>query len=120
MFSDESTFRLVRGTSNLVRRSSGASRYDPKYTVKTVKHLDSVMMWGAFSGDMGRAGLYFLPKNVTMKSANYIEVLRDHMLIFWWIHDYNFFYAQCSPSTQVQSSEGFPKNQQDLCSGVAW
>ena len=31
MFSDESTFRLVRGTSKLVRRPRGASRYDPKY-----------------------------------------------------------------------------------------
>ena len=91
MFSDESTFRLIRGTSKLVRRPCDVSRYDPKYTVKTVKHPDSVMVWGAFSGNMGRAGLYFLPKNVTMKSANYMEVLRDHMLNFWPIHDCNLF-----------------------------
>ena len=40
MFSDESTFRLIRGTSKIVRRPSDASRHDPKYTVKTVKHPD--------------------------------------------------------------------------------
>lgn len=83
MFSDESTFRLVRGGSKTVRRPSTASRYDPKYTVKTVKHPDSVMVWGAFSGNMGRGGLYFLPKNVTMKGSNYIKVLEEHLLPFW-------------------------------------
>ena len=45
MFSDESTFRLVRGNSKIVRRPSDVSRYDPLYTVKTVKHAVSVMVW---------------------------------------------------------------------------
>jgi len=45
MFSDESTFKLVRGVPNMVRRPSTASRYDPKFKVKTVKHPGSVMVW---------------------------------------------------------------------------
>ena len=88
MFSDESTFRLVRGGSKLVRRPPGSSRYDDKYTVKIVKHPDSVMIWGAFSGNNGRWGLYFLPKNITMRGANYLEVLEHHMLPFWDIHHF--------------------------------
>ena len=60
MFSDESTLRLVRGVPKMVRRPSIASRFDRKFTVKPVKHPASIMVWDAFSENMGRAGLYFL------------------------------------------------------------
>ena len=69
MYSDESTFTLVRGVPKMARHSSSASRYNSKFTVKTTKHLDSVMILGTFSGNLGWAGLYFLPKNVTIKEA---------------------------------------------------
>lgn len=72
MFKDESTFRFVRGGSTIIHHSIDVSRYDPQYTVQTVKHPDSVMVWGAFSGNKGRGGLNFLPKNVIMKGNNYI------------------------------------------------
>lgn len=91
MFSDESTFRLVSGGSKFIRRTATVSRYDAKYTVKTVKHPDSVMVWGAFSGNKGRGGLYFLPKNVTMRAVHYISVLEEHLLNFWHIHECDFF-----------------------------
>ena len=55
---------MVRGVPKMVRRQSNASRYDPKYTVKTMKDPGSVMVWGAFSGNLGRAGLYFLIKKM--------------------------------------------------------
>ena len=35
MFSDENTFRLVRGVPKMVLRLSTLSRYDSKSTVKT-------------------------------------------------------------------------------------
>ncbi|MPC99218.1 Transposable element Tcb2 transposase [Portunus trituberculatus] len=73
MFSDESTFRLVRGGSKIVRRPSDMSRYNPQYTIRTVKQPNSLMVWGAFSGKMGKGGVYFLHKNVTMKSSTVIE-----------------------------------------------
>ena len=66
----------------MVQRPSTASRYASKFTVKTIKHPASVMVWGALSEKKGRAGLYFLPKNVTIKGTNYINVLKDHMLAF--------------------------------------
>ena len=107
MFSDESTFRLVRGVPKMVRRPSTASRFDPKFTVKTVKHPASVMVWGLLSGNMGHAGLYFLPKNVTMKGGNYIHVLRDHMLAFWRIHQYDHFMLDGAQAHKSKSISKF-------------
>ena len=46
MFSDESMFRLVRGTSKTIRRPLGSDRYDPKFTVNTVNPPYQVMVWG--------------------------------------------------------------------------
>lgn len=98
MFSDESTFRMFRAGSKTVRRPGSVSRYDPRYTVKTVKHPDSVMLWGAFSGNKGRGWLYFLPKNATMKATNYITVLEEHLLNFWKIHQCDYFMHVGAPA----------------------
>ena len=76
MFSDKSTFRLIRGVPKVVHCTSTTSWFDPKFTVKTVKHSASVMVWSTFSGNIGHAGLYFLPKNVTIKGSNYIHILK--------------------------------------------
>jgi hypothetical protein len=71
MFSDESTFRVIRATSSLVRRPSGSDRFDSRYTVKTEKYPASVMVWGCFTGAGGHGGLFFLPKNTTKNSKTY-------------------------------------------------
>jgi hypothetical protein len=71
MYLDESTFRCIWSIKFRVRRTPGFNRLDSWYTVKTVKHPDSVMVWGYFTGDVGRGGLYFLPKNATMNSERY-------------------------------------------------
>ena len=46
----------------MVRRPSSASRYDSKLTIKTMKDPGSVLVWEVFSGNLGRAGLYFIKK----------------------------------------------------------
>ena len=46
----------------MVRRPSSASRYDPKLTAKIMKDPASVIVWGVFSKNLGRAGLYSLLK----------------------------------------------------------
>ena len=59
--------------------------------VPTIKHPDSVMLWGIFSGDKERGGLYFLLKNEKMKADLYVKVLEEHTgcpkknvtLLFW-------------------------------------
>ena len=91
----------------MVRRPSTASRFDPKFTDKTVKHPVSVMVWDAFSGNMGHAGLYFLPENVIMKRSNYNHVLKDHMLAFWRIHQCDHFMHDRAPAHKSKSVSKF-------------
>ena len=40
---------------------------------------------------MGRAGLYFLPKNKKMNSDHYVKVLEEHMLSMFHIHSCEVF-----------------------------
>jgi transposase len=97
MFSDESTFRLVNSRGMKVRRPSGLDRYKQRFTVPTVKHSASVMVWGCFSGKMGRGGLYFLPKNQTMNGERYKSVLENHLMPFMRIHGATFFLQDGAP-----------------------
>ena len=94
---DKSTYKLVRGGSKLVRRDPGSSRYDSKSTVNTVKYPESVMVWGVFSGNNGRWGIFFLCKNITLTGANYLEVLEQHMLPIWDIHKCHPFMHDGAP-----------------------
>ena len=104
MFSDESrpTFRLVRGQSKVIRRPIDIPRHDPRYTIKTVQHSDNVMIWGAFSGTDGRGGLHFLPRNVAMRGSNYLQVLKDHLLPFWGIHQPTHFMQDGAPAHRTK------------------
>ena len=77
MLSDKSTFTLVKRVPKMVRHPSSASRYDLKFTVKTTRHPGSVMVWGAFSGNLSQAGLYFVIKNVTIKGSIYSDILKE-------------------------------------------
>ena len=96
MFSDESMFKTIASRPKHVRRPPGSNRYDSKYTIKTVKHSDSVMVWGCFSA-FGRGGLYFLPENKTMNSEHYIECLNGHLLRMFEIHQSEFFLQDGAP-----------------------
>ena len=97
MFCDESTSRLVLRGYKMVGRPSGVFRYDSWYIFKTVKHPKSVMVWGDFSGDKGRGGLYFFLKNVTIREDSYLRVLDHHMLPFWDIRRCNHFMQDGDP-----------------------
>ena len=97
MFSDESTFQVFRVGSTKVRRLSSANRYDPRYTVTTVKHPQSVMVWGAFSSDNGRVELLIHPKNVMMNGDLYIKILIDHMVTMFELHQCSHFMHDSAP-----------------------
>ena len=98
IFSDESTFTLVRGVPKMVRGPSSASRYHPKFTVKTMKHAGSIMGWETFSGNLSRTGLYFPPKNVTIKGRIYINLFKEHLLTFWRIYQCDHFRHDGAPT----------------------
>ncbi len=63
------------------------------------------MVWACFTGDVGRGGLYFLPKNCTMNGKRYKEVLEHHLLPFMTIHGATHFLqdgAPCHTSKKVK------------------
>ena len=68
---------------NYLNKFEARSLFSTSYLIKTVKHPKSVMVWGDFCGDNGREGLYFFPKNVTMRGDSYLRVLDHHILPFW-------------------------------------
>jgi transposase len=106
MFSDESTFRLINPRAQKVRRSSMTSRYKQHYTIRSVKHPASVMVWGCFSGQGGRGSLYFLPPKVTMNSDRYIAMLQDKLLVGMRHHKAKHFLqdgAPCHTSRKVMA-----------------
>jgi hypothetical protein len=80
MFTDESTFQQVRGPGyNYVRRPP-SQRYNPKYTIKTVKHPPSVMAWGGISAN-GRCGLHIFQKGEKVNATKYVAVLQNKLVL---------------------------------------
>ena len=75
LFSDESTVQLFTSRKQLVRRFLGAQCED-RYTIQTIKHPPSIMVWGAMSAH-GTAGRYFLQPDTTMNGAKYLDLLKD-------------------------------------------
>ncbi len=105
MYSDESTFRCLRATRTRVRRPAGSDQFDSRYTMKTVKHPASLMVWASFIGACGHAGIFFLPPNVTMNGERYQKVLEDHLLPFMVIHRSTHFLqdgAPCHASKRIK------------------
>ena len=97
LFSDESTFKVIQGRRGYVRRPANSNRFDPKYTVPTVKHPESVMIWSSFSGSGGKAGLFFLPKGMTMNAKMYHQVLQRHMVQHFENHACTHFQHDSAP-----------------------
>jgi hypothetical protein len=44
MYSDESAFKCIKASRGKVRRPNGVCGYEDKYTGKTVKHPDNLMV----------------------------------------------------------------------------
>jgi transposase len=92
-----------------VRRPSTASRFDTKYTQKTIKHPASVMVWACFSGARGRGSLYFLPKSKTMNSEVYLNVLEEKLLPVFEIHEATMFMHDNAPCHTAKKVSKFLK-----------
>ena len=105
LFSDESTFQQIRSTGKFVRRPSG-ERFNPKFTVKTVKHPASVMVWGCFCA-AGRGRLSFLEKGVTMNSVRYVDVLEEKMLPEFRARNLDWFLQDGAPCHKSKFTMSF-------------
>lgn len=125
MFSDESTFSQVRGTgSNYVRRPPG-QRLNPKFTLKTVKHPPSLMVWGAITA-AGRCGLEIFGKGVRVNAAEYIRVLNAKVKVHMNITGATIFQQDSAPchtaavvqrwfnDNDVECLRNWPSNSADL------
>jgi len=79
LFSDESNFQVFQMRSSIIRPPSSSDWFDPRFKVPTVKHLESVMIWGSFSGEMSRpkAGFYFLPKKQKINGKTWKKYWRS-------------------------------------------
>ncbi len=86
MWLNETTFYLILKDRERLRLSSSASRLEPLYTHKSVKHRESVMVWMCFSGENGRGSIFFLFKNQTMSRKNYVKCLEEKVLLQYLIH----------------------------------
>ena len=104
LFFNESTVQQFTSRKQLVIRPVGA-RYEDRYTIQTMKHLPSIMVWKAMSA-RGTAGLYFLQPGITMNGAECLEVLKDKLEIHIMVHDCNDFTndgASCHQANSVKS-----------------
>ena len=78
MFSDECTLQQFTVRKKNARRPVG-KRFEERYTVSTMKHPPSQMIWGAFS-KYGTAGLYFFNPGTTMNGSMYVDLLKKKNL----------------------------------------
>ena len=103
MFLDESTFQQFVVQKGHVSRPKG-KRFEEKYTMLTVKHPPSQIIWGAMSVN-GTAALYFLP-GMTMNDSRYVNLLREELQLHMAVHQclvYMHDGAPCHRSKVVQS-----------------
>jgi hypothetical protein len=70
-------FNIAANKTHVRRRSN--ERLLPSCIAPTVKHPESVMIWGCFSF-FGPGRLYVVPKGTTVNSARYLEILETRML----------------------------------------
>jgi transposase len=68
------------------------------------------MVWASFTGACGRAGIFFLPPNVTMNGERYQTVLEDHLLPFMTIHWSTHFLQDGAPCHASKRIKDFLKD----------
>lgn len=78
LWSDESIFSVTDNTRGNVYRHLGSDRLDPKFSYRTVKHPESLMVWGCFAFFNG-GELVVLPHNEMMNQNSYLELLSDYL-----------------------------------------
>ena len=105
LFSDEATFTQSYSFVRSVRRPVGC-RDEAKYCVSAVKQCSKIMVWAAFSGKSGRAGMWIMKSGETINADMYTKILESKLLPFRDIHHIEFFQhdgAPCHTAKTVQT-----------------
>ncbi|KAL0978515.1 hypothetical protein UPYG_G00171540 [Umbra pygmaea] len=79
IFSDVFPFRLFGPSGRLLVRRRQGERYHESCVMPTVKHPETIHVWGCFSAK-GVGSLTILPKNTDMNKEWYQQVLREQLL----------------------------------------
>lgn len=95
MWSDECSFLQFGQYASHVRRPRG-QRYVEKYTIATVKHPPTIMVWGCMSS-FGRGCLTVLNRNERIDSKRYIELMENKLKLFMTIHQCEIFMQDSAP-----------------------
>ena len=104
-----------------MRRPSGVSRYLQRFTIKTVKHPASVMVWGCFSGNKGRGALYFLPQNTTMNSERYCRDVLEAKVFPWMeMHGCRYFLQDGAPCHKSRLAMALLKSKAEKFKVMDW
>lgn len=102
LFSDETCIQQFGNNKVRVRRSPG-QRYNPRFTMQTVKYSPSQMIWGCISST-GCGDLWFMPQNTTINGEVYRAILHDKLLACMESVNCQYFQhdgAPCHRSRQV-------------------
>ena len=90
LFSDECTMLHMP-----IRRPLG-KRFDKKYVVASMKHLQSQSIWGSMLC-RGAADLYFIPSNITMNIPKIVELFKEKPKLPMHVHGCMFFMHYALP-----------------------
>ena len=108
LFSDESTFQQFVVRKRHFRRPTG-KRFDKRYTIATVKHPPSQMVWGAMSRN-GIAALSFLPPGTTMNGPKYVQMLSEKLKLHLQVHNCQIFMQDGVPCHRSKVAKNFLDN----------
>ena len=116
LFSDESTFQQFVVQKRHVRRHTG-KRFNERYTIPTVKHPPSQMVWGAMSKNVV-AALSFLPQGTTMNEPKYMQMLSEKLELHLQVHNCQIFMQDGAPCHRSKIAKNFlDSNNIDFSSG---
>ena len=82
---------------------------DQRYTVQTMKHPQSQMIWGAMPA-RGTAGLYF-EENTAMNYEKYLAMLKDKLNIHINVHQCNVFMQDGAPCHRAKKVTEYLKSE---------
>ena len=105
LFSDESTFQQFVVRKSHVRTPTG-KHFDERYTIPTVKHHPSQMVWGAMFRN-GVTALSFLPPGTTLNGPKYVQMLSEKLKLHLQVHNCQIFMQDGAPCHRSKIAKKF-------------
>jgi len=113
LFSDETAIQQFASRKRTVMRPPG-TRYNERFAQQTMKHPQSVMIWGAIA-TQGTAGLFFLDPGTTMNGKKYLELMKEKLELHMAVHNYEIFMHNGPPCHRAKIVTDFLKTKISNC-----